>query len=99
MGPLVRGRVGRYCAQGSGDRQHGERQVHQEYRPPAQGGGQHPADGGPECPGDSGRAPHQPQRPASFAVREGTPRADRAWPLAWPSPSGPLGWQRLRGQA
>ncbi len=20
----------------------------------------------------------------------------RAWPLAWPSPSGPLGWQRLR---
>jgi hypothetical protein len=21
-----------------------------------------------------------------------------AWPLAWPSPSGPLGWQRLRGQ-
>src|SRR6266496_183723 len=22
----------------------------------------------------------------------------RAWPLAWPSPSGPLGWQRLQGQ-
>jgi hypothetical protein len=28
----------------------------------------------------------------------GSPRADRAWPSAWPSPSGPLGWQRLRGQ-
>ena len=25
-------------------------------------------------------------------------RALRAWPLAWPSPSGPLGRQRLRGQ-
>ena len=25
-------------------------------------------------------------------------RASRAWPLAWPLPSGPLGWQRLRGQ-
>jgi hypothetical protein len=24
----------------------------------------------------------------------GAPRASRAWPLAWPSPSGPLGWQR-----
>jgi hypothetical protein len=24
----------------------------------------------------------------------GSPRADRAWPLAWPSPSGPLGRQR-----
>src|SRR6266516_445303 len=28
----------------------------------------------------------------------GSPRADRAWPLAWPSPPGPLGWQRLQGQ-
>jgi len=28
----------------------------------------------------------------------GSPRACRAWPLAWPSPSGPLGRQRLRGQ-
>jgi hypothetical protein len=28
--------------------------------------------------------------------RRGSPRAYRAWPLAWPSPSGPLGWQRLR---
>ena len=26
----------------------------------------------------------------------GSPRALRAWPLAWPSPSGPLGRQRLR---
>ena len=26
----------------------------------------------------------------------GSPRAHRAWPLAWPSPSGPLGRQRLR---
>jgi hypothetical protein len=26
----------------------------------------------------------------------GSPRAFRAWPLAWPSPSGPLGRQRLR---
>ena len=26
----------------------------------------------------------------------GWPRAFRAWPLAWPSPSGPLGRQRLR---
>ena len=26
----------------------------------------------------------------------GSPCAFRAWPLAWPSPSGPLGWQRLR---
>jgi hypothetical protein len=26
----------------------------------------------------------------------GSPRAIRAWPLAWPSPSGPLGRQRLR---
>ena len=25
------------------------------------------------------------------------PRAFRAWPLAWPSPSGPLGWQRSPG--
>jgi hypothetical protein len=24
----------------------------------------------------------------------GAPRAYRAWPVAWPSPSGPLGWQR-----
>jgi hypothetical protein len=30
--------------------------------------------------------------PQSQEVR----RASRAWPLAWPSPSGPLGWQRLR---
>jgi hypothetical protein len=28
----------------------------------------------------------------------GSPRADRAWPLAWPSPSGPPGRQRLRAQ-
>jgi hypothetical protein len=28
----------------------------------------------------------------------GSPRAYWAWPLAWPSPSGPLGWQRLQGQ-
>jgi hypothetical protein len=27
-------------------------------------------------------------------AREGSPRASRAWPLAWPSPSGPLGRQR-----
>ena len=27
---------------------------------------------------------------------QASPRAFRAWPLAWPSPSGPLGWQRLR---
>ena len=26
-----------------------------------------------------------------------SPRAYRAWPLAWPSPSGPLGWQRSPG--
>jgi hypothetical protein len=26
--------------------------------------------------------------------REGSPRADRAWPPAWPSPSGPQGRQR-----
>jgi hypothetical protein len=26
----------------------------------------------------------------------GLPRACRAWPSAWPSPSGPLGWQRLQ---
>src|SRR4051812_49503213 len=32
----------------------------------------------------------------SRICREGSPRASRAWPLAWPSPSGPLGWQRLR---
>ena len=30
------------------------------------------------------------------AKRRGAPRAYRAWPLAWPSPSGPLGRQRLR---
>jgi len=28
----------------------------------------------------------------------GLPRAHRAWPLAWPSPSGPPGRQRLRAQ-
>jgi hypothetical protein len=28
----------------------------------------------------------------------GSPRPVRAWPLAWPAPSGPLGWQRLQGQ-
>jgi hypothetical protein len=27
----------------------------------------------------------------------GSPRAFRAWPLAWPLPSGPLGWQRSPG--
>jgi hypothetical protein len=27
---------------------------------------------------------------------EVSPRAYWAWPLAWPSPSGPLGWQRLQ---
>ena len=27
----------------------------------------------------------------------GSPRAYRAWPSAWPSPSGPLGWQRSPG--
>ena len=27
-----------------------------------------------------------------------SPRAFWAWPLAWPSPSGPLGWQSLQGQ-
>ena len=32
-------------------------------------------------------------RPFAFG---GSPRAFRAWPLAWPSPSGSLGWQRLR---
>jgi hypothetical protein len=30
-------------------------------------------------------------------VYRGSPRAFRAWPLAWPSPSGPLGWQRSPG--
>ncbi len=29
--------------------------------------------------------------------RGGSLRAFRAWPLAWPSPSGPLGWQRSPG--
>ncbi len=29
---------------------------------------------------------------------QGSPRAHRAWPSAWPSPSGPLGRQRLRVQ-
>jgi hypothetical protein len=29
--------------------------------------------------------------------QEGSPRAFRAWPAAWPSPSGPLGWQRSPG--
>ncbi len=29
-------------------------------------------------------------------ARGGSPRVYRAWPLAWPSPSGPLGRQRLR---
>jgi hypothetical protein len=33
-----------------------------------------------------------------FAPVTGSPRVLRAWPVAWPSPSGPLGWQRLRGQ-
>jgi hypothetical protein len=28
----------------------------------------------------------------------GSPRAYRARPPAWPSPPGPLGWQRLQGQ-
>ena len=31
------------------------------------------------------------------AHRLGSPGACRAWPLAWPSPSGPLGWQRSPG--
>ncbi len=31
-------------------------------------------------------------------ICRGSPRAFRAWPLAWPSPSGPLGWQSLQGQ-
>ena len=30
--------------------------------------------------------------------REGSPRAVRAWPPAWPCPSGPPGRQWLRGQ-
>ena len=34
---------------------------------------------------------------ASCCTRGGSPRARRAWPLAWPSPSGPLGWQRSPG--
>ncbi len=29
--------------------------------------------------------------------RGGSPRANRAWPSAWSSPSGPLGWQRSPG--
>jgi len=28
----------------------------------------------------------------------GSPRAFRAWPLAWPSLSGSLGWQSLAGE-
>src|SRR5262249_9151080 len=31
------------------------------------------------------------------ALTAGSPRGYRAWPLAWPSPSGPLGWQRSPG--
>ena len=31
------------------------------------------------------------------AELRGLPRAFRAWPLAWPLPSGPLGWQRAPG--
>ena len=34
----------------------------------------------PECP--------------PLGLRRDSPRAYRAWPPAWPSPSGPLGWQR-----
>jgi hypothetical protein len=39
----------------------------------------------------------EPVRQQSLS-QEGSPRAFRAWPLAWPSPSGPLGWQGLQGQ-
>ena len=45
------------------------------------------------CP--VGRAKAQVMYPARLG---GSPRAFGAWPPAWPSPSGPLGWQRLRGQ-
>ena len=31
------------------------------------------------------------------SLTRGSPRAFRAWPLAWPSPLGPLGWQRSPG--
>jgi hypothetical protein len=33
---------------------------------------------------------------ASSHMAGGPPRACRAWPLAWPSPSGPPGRQRVR---
>jgi hypothetical protein len=35
--------------------------------------------------------------PGTQPSRGCSPRAFRAWPLAWPSPSGPLGWQRSPG--
>jgi hypothetical protein len=46
----------------------------------------------------NGYAPMKPFIIGSAMITEGagSPRASRAWPLALPSPSGPLGRQRLR---
>ena len=38
-----------------------------------------------------------PRQERYVAQKRGSPRASRAWPLAWPSPSGPSGRQRSPG--
>jgi hypothetical protein len=43
------------------------------------------------CPG---QAPSLDSPPVLLITVKVSPRAARAWPLAWPSPSGPLGRQR-----
>jgi len=40
--------------------------------------------------------PSPPCQQVQGLPRGGSPRKLRAWPLAWPSPSGPLGRQRLQ---
>ena len=50
-----------------------------------------------ERPGPGVGRTHSIPITVTALIFRGSPREFRAWPSAWPSPSGPLGWQRSPG--
>jgi len=71
VGPLLALRVAGYDARRRDDRDHGQRDVHQQHGAPAQRRGQDAADGWAEGAGHGGRAAHEAQGPALFRAAVG----------------------------
>ena len=71
MHPALAGFIRPDRAKGEEDRQHQQRQVDQQHRPPADRGGQHAADGRPESACDRGDPAHRAERLAAILLTVG----------------------------